>query len=85
MRYQLYEQVKEISQYDFYKHIINSYYCINEKSFDEIVNKYADNPLVQVCGKTYGNSYCKNCGNCEKNYNEFMRSEFADKMNVRFK
>lgn len=72
MRYPLYEQVKEIDNYEFHKHIINSYYCIKEEAFNKIVARYADNELVQVCGKKYGNSYCKNCNHCEENYYRAM-------------
>jgi len=72
MRYPLYEQVVDIQHYEFHKHIINSYYCIKEEAFNKIVARYADNKLVQVCGKKYGNSYCKNCGYCQENYERAM-------------
>jgi len=72
MRYQLYEQLNDPNDYEYKKHILNGYWSIKEEPWNKIVNKYKDNPLVFVCGKTYGNSYCKDCGNCEKLYNEFM-------------
>jgi len=82
MRYPLYEQVREIENYEFHKHIINSYYCIKEEAFSKIVARYADNKLVQVCGKTYGNSYCKNCMNCVENYERAMAKKKEGGENV---
>jgi len=73
MRYKLYENVENIEDYEIRKSIINTYWCIKEEAFNKIVEKYENNELVDVCGgKTYGNSYCKSCRNCEKYYNKFI-------------
>lgn len=69
MRYKLYENVREIENYYYKKHIINSYWLIKEDAFYSIVNRYKNNNLVYVCGsKVYGKSTCKDCLNCETLY-----------------
>ncbi len=77
MRYSTYEQIPEgiETDYEFKKHIKNSYWCIKEDVYNSIVKKFENNPLVGVCGKTYKNSMCSGCGLCEKLYNRFMEQK----------
>lgn len=79
MRYKLYDNVRDKIQpdgtfenYVYKKSILNNYWCIKEETWNKIVNKYKDNPFVYVCGRSYGNSFCKNCRNCETLYERVM-------------
>jgi len=69
MRYYDQEPIGNDNQFEFKKHILNSYWCPTKDFMKEIIDKYEDNELVTTCG-TLESSYCKDCGNCEKYYLE---------------
>jgi hypothetical protein len=76
MRYTKEETILESERkyYTYRKSILNSYYCINEEGWNKVIDEMKDYN-IKVCGKTYGNSYCKNCGNCVEFYNNKMKED----------
>lgn len=64
--------------YYFDKHILNNYYCLEEKWKMKIRQRYHDNSLVFACGVT---KFCRDCRNCETLYWRFMGKEDRNESN----
>ena len=67
MRYYDEEPIFNNGEFEFKKHILNSYWCPTNEFMEEVINKYKHHDLVSTCG-TLKSAYCKDCGNCEKYY-----------------
>ena len=66
MRYYNEEAVESPEDYQWKKHILNSYYCLKPEALDCILKRYADNGLVFWCGNPFSKStYCSECRICE--------------------
>ena len=65
MRYRNLDSLKRPEDYEHRVNILNSYWCIRETPWREIVRMFEHDPLVFTCGRFWGNSHCSNCGNCE--------------------
>ena len=64
--------VKNPEDYEFRKHILNSYYCLKTKVLEEkLLMRYSDNKLVHWCGNSFSKSTkCADCRICEQTYEE---------------
>ncbi len=54
--------------YTYRKRTMNSYWVITPNGWDEVMERYKDNPLVYTCGKDANTFPCKHCGNCLREY-----------------
>ena len=54
-----------IDNYEWKVRHVNSYWCPTPRFIDSVMERYSNN--VFVCGK-----WCKDCGNCQSFYKEFM-------------
>lgn len=68
MRYYTESLVKRKADYDWRKHILNSYWVLNDTIWREIWRRYRENALVFSCSSPRS-SLCKDCHNC---YNLYM-------------
>jgi hypothetical protein len=57
--------------YTLRERTINKYWAITTKAWRKVMKRYEDNLLVYSCGKIEGekgNSHCRYCGNCIREY-----------------
>jgi len=57
--------------YIFRKRVLNSYWAITTKAWEEVMSQYKYNKWVYSCGKIegeFGSTFCRFCGNCIREY-----------------
>lgn len=59
--------------YSHRKRTLNSYWVINPKLWDFVVDRYKDNQYVRTCGSDANAFACTECRNCEKLYIKKIR------------
>jgi len=87
MRYQPwyhnYMPKKYHKHYILEKHITNQYYVLNKESWNAMKSMLrleyffgkVAKKVTYMCGKTYENKYCRDCGQCEKFFWDFHNSK----------
>jgi len=70
MRY--YESPPDYKNYEFRKHIENSYWCPTKTFMTLVVQTLSANAEITMCG-TPESSYCRDCLNCERYYYRAMQ------------
>ena len=79
MRYYNEKAVKNPEDYQWKKHILNSYYCLKPERLDMILRRYANAPLVFWCGNPFSRStFCEQCRICELLYYKTKRRMECD-------
>jgi hypothetical protein len=73
MRYYKIDAIPDgsLSFYDFKKHILNEYWCLNTDGYLKVLERYKGTG-VRMCG-TPVSSFCVDCRNCELLYWECCR------------
>lgn len=79
MRYYDEEPKNNNGQFEFKKHVLNSYWCPTKVFVKKVLKRYKNNELVTMCG-TLKSPYCRDCGNCEKYYLE-AKNKGSEKKN----
>jgi hypothetical protein len=47
-------------------------FTIRQQAWEEVMARYLDNELVYSCGTNANGQFCKNCGNCQREYQVTM-------------
>ena len=69
MRYYNKDKIKNPEYYEFRKHILNEYWCLNGKGYEKVFSTLFKRPDVYWCGNPFKmNTYCKDCCLCEHAY-----------------
>lgn len=70
-----------IQNYTWKKRTINSYWCITSSALKSITDEFENNSLVYSCGYK-GQSLCKYCGNCMREYYNTKERMRLDKNSI---
>ena len=84
MRYYDNEPKENNDQFEFGKHVLNSYWCPTKKFTKKIIRRYNKNELVTMCG-TLKSPYCRDCNNCEKYYFEAIKRNKKKRVNYDYR
>jgi len=72
MAYHEGSDVQRITDYEFRKRMLNSYWAITHAAWRRVMDRYATNPLVHSCGTEGVSTACQHCGNCLREYHATM-------------